>query len=201
MVQEKEDMSRDPIIEKIRNAKPPDSSLPEIDVSRFSDESGKAETFIRNLESVGGRVVHISSRREISPQIAALFPDAKEIVSCVEGVDCGTIDTGKISSAKELEKLDLAIIEAHFGVAENGAVWVTDKNFFHRSIPFIAAHVVVVLQQEKIVENMHEACARLNEFHEGYGVFISGPSKTADIEQSLVIGAQGPLSLTVFLEY
>ncbi len=46
---------------------------------------------------------------------------------------------------------------------------------------------------------MHEAMLEIENFNEGYGVFISGPSKTADIEQSLVIGAQGPLSLTVFL--
>ena len=46
---------------------------------------------------------------------------------------------------------------------------------------------------------MKEVFLRLSDFNEGYGVFISGPSKTADIEQSLVIGAQAALSLNIFL--
>ena len=98
-----------------------------------------------------------------------------------------------------MERLDLAVIEGQFGVAENGAVWVSDKNFYHRSIPFITSHLIIILREEDFVENMHAACSRLVGFNERYGVFISGPSKTADIEQSLVIGAQGALSVTISL--
>ncbi len=46
---------------------------------------------------------------------------------------------------------------------------------------------------------MHEAYARLAPREIGYGLFISGPSKTADTEQALVIGAQGARRCTVFL--
>jgi len=95
--------------------------------------------------------------------------------------------------------LDLALLPGAFGVAENGAVWVTEEAVERRAIAFLAAHLVLVVPRKEIVHNMHEACARLGFDQCGYGTFIAGPSKTADIEQTLVIGAHGPRSLTVLI--
>jgi L-lactate dehydrogenase complex protein LldG len=63
----------------------------------------------------------------------------------------------------------------------------------------LAEHLVIVLAESDIVDNMHAAYERLGARlgEAAYGCFMSGPSKTADIEQALVIGAQGPRSLTV----
>lgn len=192
-------MSRENILKKIRKNKPVLISLPEIDLSKFQTNSELEEEFVKNVEAVGGKIIKAGNKEEIKSSIKSLFPDAKEIISLVDNIDIGTINPETISSAKDLEKLELALIKGEFGVAENGAVWSTDKNFSHRSIPFITSHLIIVLNSKNIVENMHEAFLRLKDFNNDYGVFISGPSKTADIEQSLVIGAQAALSLTVFL--
>jgi L-lactate dehydrogenase complex protein LldG len=192
-------MSRDNILKKIKTNKPATQSLPAIDIGKFSVSGDLLEDFIKNVVASAGNIFRVKNIEEITSKIRNLFPDAKEIISFVDGIDIGTIDPKTISSSKEIENLELAIINGQFGAAENGAVWVSDKNFSHRAIPFIASHLILVLNKENIVENMHEAMLNVAGFNEGYGVFISGPSKTADIEQSLVIGAQGPLSLTIFL--
>jgi L-lactate dehydrogenase complex protein LldG len=99
------------------------------------------------------------------------------------------------------EGTEVAIIEGLIGVAENGALWVTENELGNvRVLPFIAQHLVMVISEKNIVGTMHEAYKILGlPTTAGFGVFIAGPSKTADIEQSLVIGAQGARSLLVIL--
>ena len=95
--------------------------------------------------------------------------------------------------------VDVTIVAAEFGVAENGAVWIDGGSAPVRAALFLAQHLVVLLPQGEIVDNLHQAYERLGAAagESGFGCFISGPSKTADIEQALVVGAHGPRSLTV----
>ena len=80
------------------------------------------------------------------------------------------------------------VTEAKFGVAENGAVWVEDYN----KELFLSEFVAVKIPK-KILPTMHEAV----EMIENPGVFISGPSKTADVESFLVFGAHGPVKFGI----
>jgi len=192
-------MGRENILKKIKKNKPAFYQLSEVDSAKFNMQLDLTETFTRCVEQVGGRVFSIKDKSEISIKIKELYNDAEFIISFIDGLEIKSGDDKKKSLPQDFDKLDIAVIKGQFGVAENGAVWVSDNNYSHRFIPFITAHLIIVLNIKKIIENMHEACLELTEFNEGYGVFISGPSKTADIEQSLVIGAQGPLSLTIFL--
>ena len=70
-----------------------------------------------------------------------------------------------------------------------------------RALPFIAQNLALVIRKKDVVVNMHAAYERIGGMNLEYGfaTFIAGPSKTADIEQSLVLGAHGPKSMTVFL--
>ncbi|OGU07057.1 MAG: hypothetical protein A2W29_11600 [Gemmatimonadetes bacterium RBG_16_66_8] len=98
-----------------------------------------------------------------------------------------------------LAALEVLVCQGVVGVAENGAVWLPQSRVVHRAAPFLTQHLVIVLDSGAIVGNMHEAYARIRVDEEAFGVFVAGPSKTADIEQILVIGAHGPRSLTVLL--
>jgi L-lactate dehydrogenase complex protein LldG len=124
-------------------------------------------------------------------------------VSLVDGVGCSTLSESNLASPHELANLEWAVLPGQFGVAENGAIWISSGNVRHRAVYFLCEHLVLVLPQNQILHNMHEAYERLSGFgledRPEYGAFVAGPSKTADIEQSLVIGAQGPRSLDVLL--
>jgi L-lactate dehydrogenase complex protein LldG len=84
-------------------------------------------------------------------------------------------------------------------VAENGAVWIDDRTLPARWLPFLAEHLLIVLPAVRLVDDMHAAYDRIARPLASYGVFVSGPSKTADIEQRLVVGAHGARSLTLIM--
>ncbi len=126
------------------------------------------------------------------------FGTDKTIVSTVAGVS-GTLNLADISDPLQLAGVDLAVLHARLGVAENGAMWLSETEMVYRALPFITQHLILVLDRAALVPTMHVAYRRIDIRQTGFGVFVAGPSKTADIEQSLVIGAHGPRSLTVVL--
>ncbi|MGM0505661.1 MAG: LutC/YkgG family protein [Bacteroidota bacterium] len=98
-----------------------------------------------------------------------------------------------------MAKTDLLVVESPLGVAENGAVWISDETGAPRAFPFLCREMAVVLPANRIVPNLHDAYRELGSGPVRWGLFIGAPSKTADIEQSLVVGAHGPEALTLFL--
>ena len=108
-------------------------------------------------------------------------------------------DLAAVDDPHALEDVDVAILPGEFAVAENGAVWIDSATVQQRAIYFLTQHLVLIVPRGEIVDNLHQAYARIGFEGPGYGLFISGPSKTADIEQSLVIGAHGPRSQHVML--
>jgi len=103
-----------------------------------------------------------------------------------------------INMPHDYAHLTHAIYQGCVAVAENGAIFIDFTNEAHRSPFVLAQNLYIIIDQKHIVDNMHQAYGKIN--HQcSYGVFVSGPSKTADIQQSLVIGAHGVRSLTVIL--
>lgn len=191
-------MSRDKILAAIRKNKPEEIPLPE--VSAFPKENADlVSQFIELLEKVGAEVRQLKKSELAKIDIAKEFPEAATICSNIADIPSKNIDIDTIDDPHKLAHVDLAIIQGDFGVAENGAIWVRDDELKIRALPFITQHLIIAVPKKEIVWNMHEAYKRLEIERPGYGVFISGPSKTADIEQSLVIGAHGPKSLNVYL--
>lgn len=153
----------------------------------------KFEKFSTMIESVGGKALLVE-KEDLEQTVKNLYPDEKIIASNVEGFSLKNFDSNEQDDPHNLRDIDLAVVKGNFAVAENGAVWMKNKDNRHRSLYFIAQNIVIVLNEKDILNNMHEAYQKINFENIGYGVFISGPSKTADIEQSLVIGAHGPKS-------
>lgn len=153
----------------------------------------KFEIFSSMIESVGGKAL-IIDKKDLDKTIKELYPDEKQIASNVNFCTIGNFDSNSCEDPHELENIDVAVVKGNFAVAENGAIWMKDETNRHRALYFIAQNIVIVIDEKDILNNMHEAYEKISFEEKGYGVFISGPSKTADIEQSLVIGAHGPKS-------
>ena len=149
--------------------------------------------FIENLKGAGAEVVGLK-REEADTYIASTWKNvldfSKPEVIAEYPATC---------PLEKLNRIEHAVLQGNFGVAENGAIWLEDKDLPHRIVPFIAQHLIFILDTNKIVATMQEAYRQIDLNDTGYGVFISGPSKTADIEQSLVYGAHGARELTVLL--
>jgi len=189
--------SKEKILTAIRANKPALTPLPVIPLFNET-ELPLLETFTKVLELSGGKVIIISVANDMEKIVRLLFPTATSIASTITEIS-GTIDLINIQQPIELEGIDVAILPSRLAVAENGAVWLCEKEYMHRVLPFITQHLIVVINRDSIVQNMHEAYQKIQVGEAGFGVFIAGPSKTADIEQSLVIGAQGARSFTVIV--
>lgn len=158
-----------------------------------------AKQFVDVLEAIGGRAFVVSGWERIAIIIKEEYTHQHRIVSGCKELAAIAEVKDRYEDPHTLENVDLAILEAHFGVAENGACWITEDRMIERALPFITQNLALVIHKKDIVPHMHAAYERIGRAAYGFGTFIAGPSKTADIEQSLVLGAHGPCSMTVFL--
>lgn len=193
--------SRDEILASVRKNTPKPTPLPDLSKENWQSFENKKEHFAQMLEFVGGSHEFVSSLEEINEKLSTFpeYQNSKKTCSMVDGVGESTFDLQSVEDPHELEDVDFAILPAEFAIAENGAVWLRGENLPHRVLPFLAQHLSIVFFASEIVDTMHDAYARVSLNKNEFGLFLSGPSKTADIEQSLVIGAHGPRSLIVFI--
>jgi len=183
--------SRETILNNIKKNIPSSIvDLPETNIPHTSYKD-KDKKFTTSLTSVGGNAIWLQDE-SIDEFVKKNYNDLKVIVSTCKEFTCSNKNANKPNTPHPLQNVDLAVIKAEFAVAENGAVWVKNPDNRHRALYFLATQLLIIVDKNNIVDTMHEAYERIEFNKSGYGTFISGPSKTADIEQSLVIGAHGP---------
>lgn len=159
----------------------------------------KVKQFIDISKFVGGAAVELEKGKDINNVIKELYPEAKNICSNIPEITIANINPDNADDPHELTGIDLAVIQGEIGVAENGSVWIP-QNVKQKVVYFISEYLVIILDKNKLADTMHEAYKNIKFNDKGFGVFISGPSKTADIEQSLVVGAHGAKGVTVILK-
>ena len=187
--------SRDKILNSIAANQPELVALPTIALDRVIHYDDNYTQFKTVLESIGGKVELISNISIVNNLLIAEKGNGTLIINTLNETDKQVVAL----TSFELEVLEKVCIKGSLGVAENGAVWVYESQMMNRLLPFICQHLILVIEKSDIVPTMHHAYQKIDIAKEGFGVFIAGPSKTADIEQSLVIGAHGARTATIYV--
>jgi L-lactate dehydrogenase complex protein LldG len=190
--------SKEDILANIRKNTRRSSDMPDLSKADGIHFPDTVAHFMEVSKAVGGDVYVMKDGEDVNNVIRTLYPDAQRIASNVEGVSIATVNPDKVDSPQSLNDTDVTVVRGMLGVAENGCVWIPQQTR-EKAAYFIAEYLVILLKHDAVVDNMHEAYREITFNDYGFGTFISGPSKTADIEQALVKGAQSARGVTVIL--
>jgi L-lactate dehydrogenase complex protein LldG len=111
--------------------------------------------------------------------------------------------TDRPYNVSELESCEVGITECDALIAQTGSVLVTGRSAGGRALSVLPPHHVVLARRDQLIADLPDAFELLKKTYEGnypsFISFITGPSRTGDIERILVLGAHGPRKLTIFL--
>ena len=189
-------MNKEELLGKLRRNTIHQFDMPEASIDGIKYEN-TIEQFIETSHKVGSEVIEAKAGEDLNELIRKAYPEAQVLASNIKGIKVD-LNPDMVSEAQDLNGTDVGIVEGDIAVAENGCVWVP-QTMKERVVCFVSENLVILIHRDKIVNNMHEAYRRIHMTEYGYGCFISGPSKTADIEQALVMGAQAARGVTVII--
>lgn len=191
-------MKKEELLSKIRKNIKTKYDMPSFDNMKGVTYDDPLKQFVEMSKTVGGQVVELQEGQDVNELIRKTYPEAQVIASNLPEITIANRNPDKVAEANDLNGTDVGVVKGVFGVAENGCIWVP-QTMKEKAVCFISEYLVILLDKSQIVNNMHEAYTRIEFNDYGYGCFISGPSKTADIAQALVMGAQAARGVTVVL--
>ena len=187
--------SKQNILDQIRRNLRQKDQMPDFSALSPVQYEDPLAKFMEMVQVVGGHVACLGPDENLNDKIRGLYPDAEVIASSLPSIDADK-DPDMVELPHELSDVDLGVLKGEVAVAENGCVWVP-QTMKERAVMFISQCLVILVDRNSIVSNMHQAYEKIGNL--SYGCFISGPSKTADIAQALVMGAQAARDVTVII--
>lgn len=206
-----ETTSREKVLKKIREAliSKTDAPYPKIDVEKpvyREMEEPDDITFAQELTAVGGNFIYCADEAEFIENLGLLVREKK--LSDVFAFDPqvkGYLEAAKVPYQADRERITdakTAITLCETLVARLGSVMVSSAQLSGRRLAAYPEVHLVVAYASQMVPDLKEALAKFRKKYESRMpsmiTLITGPSRTADIEKTLVIGAHGPRELYVF---
>jgi L-lactate dehydrogenase complex protein LldG len=187
---------REKILAAVRERHPPSRELPHVPAFH-RDSAGLIDLFTDALARLDGHSV-TEPPADLQQWLADAFPDSVRICSVVPELT-GTVSPAEFSDWAAPADVQVTVVRTPLGVAETGSILLTEKELKVNSIAVLAQHLVVLLDPDDVVENIHEAYHDPSFQSAAYVVLLSGPSGSADIGGKTVHPAQGVTTLTVIL--
>ncbi len=189
-------MSRDTILKSIAANKPVNINLPKPIFNGDNELEDLTLKFVELAKSAGSEIVEMDSMGNVKDWINQQKSIGEDVLVLTQ---IAQNQAEQMLPENEFNNSNIVVLRGQFGVAENGAIWINEQHMQIRKLPFVANHLVLLLDKKDILVDMHHAYDQIDLNATSFGVFIAGPSKTADIEQSLVIGAHGPIKHTILI--
>ena len=191
-------MKKEDFLNKLRKNTRVQYDMPDMKIEGIQYKD-TIQQFVDMTKSVGGHVMEAKKGDDLNEVVRKVYPEAKVFASHLPEITIAEKNPDTVAEANDLNGTDVGIVRGEVGVAENGCVWIP-QTMKEKAVLFISEYLVIFLDKKNVVNNMHEAYARIEmDPKYNFGTFISGPSKTADIEQALVMGAQAARGVTVVL--
>lgn len=188
---------RDKILSRLDDRKP--EKEPVIYLSgRYPTVDELICIFTENLRAAGGSVL-FAEKDALSATLIGHYQESGIIVNLSNTIPLNDQQKGNPGDLYQTGPIDVLVVDGTIGVAENGAVWIPENYLDKRHFPFITRKIMVILNKQDLVFDLSQAYRKIDLSLLPFGLWIAGPSKTADIEQSLVIGAQGAMQHTVII--
>ncbi len=191
-------MKKEELLKKLRANTRAQYDMPDMTIAAITYDD-PIKQFVEMTQTVGGKVMEAERSESIDDIVRRAYPEARTFASHLPELTIARKNPDTVAEAQDLNGTDVGIVRGEIGVAENGCIWIP-QTMKEKAVLFISEYLVILLEKSRIVNNMHEAYDRLTmDERYNFGTFISGPSKTADIEQALVMGAQAARGVTVVL--
>ncbi len=200
--------AREEILDKLKNAVHDVPEEPDFDAPVYhSIEMPLELAFKENLEMVNGSVHLFSSEKELFQQLKTFLSDyKKDTIFCNEDEISTELNRFEIpfSSSQNLpENIEIGITSCEFLIAHTGSVMVSSAQKGGRQMFVYPPVHVVIAKKEQLVDYLEKAYSAIQKKYNknlpSQVTIITGPSRTADIEKTLILGAHGPKELHVFI--
>lgn len=204
--------SKEKILKKIRKALIHKSAQEVGDVDNDSEIFTTSEEpleiqFAQNFSALNGRFVFCENETEFIENFDFFSKDNEwENIFCLEPALKELLNKGKIKFSdkeEDLLKTDIGLSFCECLIARTGSIMITSKQISGRRLPIYSNFHIVVAYTSQLVNNVKDGLKFIREKYNNQLPSmistITGPSKTADIEKTLVQGAHGPREIFVFL--
>ncbi|MDQ3193017.1 MAG: lactate utilization protein [Bacteroidota bacterium] len=209
----KESTSREKILKKVRNALIHKSSKPEsenIDFESpiYSKQEESAEiTFAQKFTALNGKFAFCENTKEFESIIKEFSAEAAlgEIYCAEESIKELLTNAGikHTDNPAKLTSCEVSVTNCEYLIARTGSIMISSRQSSGRKLPVFPDKHIVVAYSSQLVDDIKDALKAIKLKYADKAPslisLISGPSRTADIEKTLILGAHGPKEIYLFL--